>query len=52
LAPDGAGTFDIVSVTQVDLDPIASGVQGLSGGPEGFVYIDSANAGFAASRRH
>lgn len=48
LAPDGNGTFDLVSVAQVDLDPTVSGVQGLPGGPEGFVYIDNANPGFSA----
>ncbi len=48
LAPDGTGTFDIVSASQVDLDPVVPGVQSLPGGPEGFVYIDSANESFAA----
>ncbi len=46
LSPDGAGTFDIVSITQVDLDPIAGGVQSLPGGPEGFIYIDELNEAF------
>lgn len=47
LAPDGSGTFDIGDASQVDLDPDAPGVQSLPGGPEGFVYIDAANEGFA-----
>jgi hypothetical protein len=45
LTPDGSGTYD-VAVTQVDLDPVAAGVQNVPGGPEGFVFIDGANAGF------
>lgn len=36
-APDGSGTFNITSVTQTFT---------LSGGPEGFVYIDGLNPGF------
>lgn len=36
-APDGAGTFDLTSATQVTTLP---------GGPEGFVYVDGASAGF------
>lgn len=48
LTPDGGGTFDIASATQVDLDLGAGGVQNVPGGPEGFVYIDGANAGFGA----
>ncbi|MEE9302449.1 MAG: hypothetical protein V3U84_01560 [Thiotrichaceae bacterium] len=47
LAPDGTGTFDITNVSQVDLDPNTTGTQVLPGGPEGFVYIDSVNAGFS-----
>ena len=46
-APDGAGTFDLISATQIDLDPNTGGVQSLPGGPEAFVYVSSANAGFA-----
>lgn len=46
LAPDGAGTYDITSVVQEDLDPVAAGIQNVLGGPEGFVYIGGANAGF------
>ena len=39
LAPDGSGTFDVTGV----VNPVP-----LPGGPEGLVYIDDANAGFAA----
>jgi len=46
LTPDGLGTFDIVSVTQEDLDPLTAGIQNVPGGPEGFVYIDGVNADF------
>jgi hypothetical protein len=49
LAPDGNGTFDLVGLAQVDLDPVAAGVQNLPGGPEGFVYIAAGNAGFASN---
>lgn len=44
-APDGGGTYDITSVTQVDLDLGVGGIQNLLGGPEGFVYVDGVNAG-------
>jgi hypothetical protein len=37
LAPDGAGTFDIVTATLT---------ASLIGGPEGFVFIDGSNPGF------
>lgn len=47
LIPDGNGTFDINSATQIDLDPDNVGMQSLPGGPEGFVYIDESNAGFS-----
>lgn len=47
LVPDGLGTFDLANLVLVDLDPIAAGIQNLPGGPEGFVYIDGANDGFA-----
>lgn len=46
LAPDGSGTFDITGATRVDLDPMTPVVDNLSGGPEGFVYIDGSNPGF------
>lgn len=46
VAPDGSGTYNLVGLTQVDLDPVAGGIQNLPGGPEGFVYISGANAGF------
>ena len=48
-SPDGTGTFDIISATLIDLDLAAAGVQSLPGGPEGFVYIEAGNAGFAVS---
>ncbi|MCB1942105.1 MAG: PEP-CTERM sorting domain-containing protein [Candidatus Accumulibacter sp.] len=48
-SPDGFGTFDISAVTQIDLDPVAGGVQSLPGGPEGFVYIAAGNAGFTVN---
>lgn len=48
LAPDGAGTYDLAGLAQVDLDPDAAGIQSVPGGPEGFVYIDGANAAFGA----
>lgn len=47
ISPDGGGTFDITAVVHEDLDSGASGIQNVPGGPEGFVYIDGANAGFA-----
>lgn len=47
IAPDGSGTYDLVGVTAVDLDPDNVGVQNVPGGPEGFVYIAGGNAGFA-----
>ncbi len=49
LAPDGSGTYDLVGLAQVDLNPDAAGVQNLPGGPEGFVFISSVNSGFAAN---
>lgn len=49
LVPDGAGTFNVTSVTQQDLDPVTPGVQNVPGGPEGFVYIAAGNPGFAAN---
>lgn len=49
LAPDGSGTFDLVGLAQVDLNLGAAGIQNLPGGPEGFVYITGANAGFGAN---
>ena len=47
LTPDGSGTFTPTAATQIDLDPIAPGIQSLPGGPEGFVYIAAGNAGFS-----
>jgi len=47
LAPDGSGTFDLVSATQVDLDLSTGAIDPLPGGPEGFVYISDDNAGFS-----
>ncbi|HXG17077.1 MAG TPA: hypothetical protein VNK50_12575 [Calidithermus sp.] len=46
LTPDGTGTFNITNYVQVDLDPVASGIQNVPGGPEGFVYIAAGNPGF------
>lgn len=46
LTPDGLGTYDLSGLAQVDVDGVAPGMQGLVGGPEGFVYIDGANAEF------
>lgn len=49
LVADGSGTFDVTLVTQQDLDLIASGIQNVPGGPEGFVYIAAGNPGFLAN---
>lgn len=49
LTPDGLGTYNLSSVTQIDLDPTAPGTQNVPGGPEGFVYIASGNAGFSVN---
>lgn len=49
LSPDGNGTYDLVGLAQVDLDPVAGGTQNVPGGPEGFVYIAAGNAAFAAN---
>lgn len=49
LVPDGNGTFDLVGLTQVDLDLGTGGTQNVPGGPEGFVYIAGANAGFGTN---
>lgn len=49
LTPDGLGTFDLTGLAQVDVDPIAAGMQSLVGGPEGFVYIDGSNDGFGGT---
>ncbi|MFM6435509.1 MAG: hypothetical protein ACKPJT_18845 [Microcystis panniformis] len=48
-SPDGSGTFNLDSATQIDLDPIAAGIQILPGGPEGFVYIPAGNPGFTVN---
>lgn len=48
-SPDGSGTFNIDSVTQIDLDLLTAGIQSLPGGPEGFVYIAAGNAGFSVN---
>jgi PEP-CTERM motif len=37
------GTFDLLNIVQVDLDPSTAGIDVLPGGPEGFVYIASGN---------
>lgn len=49
LVADGAGTFDIASIVQEDLDPLGAGIQNVPGGPEGFVYIDGANVAFGGN---
>ncbi|MFY9509549.1 MAG: PEP-CTERM sorting domain-containing protein [Rubrivivax sp.] len=49
LAADGNGTYDIVGLSQVDLDPLVAGIQNVPGGPEGFVYIAAGNAGFTSA---
>lgn len=46
LSPDGLGTYNVVLATREDLDSVAAGTQDVPGGPEGFVYIPGANAGF------
>ena len=43
LLPDGSGTYDLVNVLQVDVNPIQVGVQNVPGGPEGFVFISDLN---------
>jgi MYXO-CTERM domain-containing protein len=48
LAPDGAGTFDLVGLVQVDVDPGSAAMDPMPGGPEGFVYVDGANPGFGS----
>lgn len=48
LAPDGAGTFDLAGLVQVDLDPGSAEMDLMPGGPEGFVYVDAANPGFGS----
>ena len=47
LVPDGSGTFNPLSATQVDLDLGTAAIDNLPGGPEGFVYIADENAGFS-----
>lgn len=47
-SPDGTGTFNIGPFTRVDVDPVATGVQNVPGGPEGFVYIEAGNPLFTA----
>lgn len=46
LVADGNGTYDLAGLAQVDLDLSTAAIDVLPGGPEGFVYIDGANAGF------
>jgi hypothetical protein len=48
-SPDGLGTFDIASVTQIDLDLSTLGIDNLPGGPEGFVYIAAGSSGFSVN---
>lgn len=47
--PDVAGTFNIGPFTQIDVDPVAGGVQNVPGGPEGFVYIAAGNPLFTVN---
>ena len=49
LAPDGAGTFNLTGITQIDVDSGTPAMDVLPGGPEGFVYIDGANPGFGSN---
>lgn len=49
LQADGNGTYDIVNLTQVDLDLNTPGIQNVPGAPEGFAYIGGANAGFGTN---
>lgn len=49
LADDGNGTYDLVGLARVDLDPAVGGTQNVPGGPEGFVYIPASNAGFGVN---
>ena len=46
---DGNGTFNFTLFTQVDVDPGVAGIQSLSGGPEGFVYIPAGNPLFTTN---
>jgi hypothetical protein len=46
VVPDGSGTYNLSGLAQVDLNGAVAGIQNVPGGPEGFVYIDAANAGF------
>lgn len=49
VSPDGNGTFDLVGLTQVDLDLSTPGIDVVPGGPEGFVYIPAGNPAFLAN---
>ena len=49
LTPDGAGTFDLVGITQIDLNGADDGFGNLPGGPEGFTYVSEGNPGFAVN---
>lgn len=49
LSPDGSGTYNLIGITQVDVDPVAAGVQNVPGGPEGFVYIAAGNPLFSTN---
>lgn len=46
LSPDGAGTYDLMGLAQVDLNGADSGMGVLPGGPEGFTYVSAGNPGF------
>jgi PEP-CTERM motif len=49
IASDSSGTYDLVGLAQVDLNISSGGTQVVPGGPEGFVYISGANAGFGVN---
>lgn len=49
LSPDGAGTFDLIGITQIDVDSSTVAVDVLPGGPEAFVYVAGANPGFGSN---
>lgn len=46
LQADGSGTYNLQNLARMDLDAASAGVQNITGGPEGFVYVHGGNAGF------
>jgi hypothetical protein len=46
LTPDGMGTYNLVGLTHIDLDPGTPAIDGLPGGPEGFTYVSGLNPRF------